>query len=182
MVLLSLIYLVGGSASASAAADDDSTSVSCLWSKVTNPPSTGSFCADHDGGHAYDAAKTNPITFGEAVCTTAPTRQSFNAALPSRAFFYGSDDGNHFVWCSNTCASGCAASMPQCNATYVRHCDGPPPTTPPAPPAPGVLGNLNLVDASPRGAACLDGSRPGYWIRKATSASVLGHHVLDLSV
>ena len=42
-----------------------------------------------------------------------------------------------------------------------------------------VLGNLTLVDQTGRGAACLDGSPPGYWFRAAASTvrgqGPLGH-------
>jgi hypothetical protein len=34
-----------------------------------------------------------------------------------------------------------------------------------------TLSGLTLVPQEPRGAACLDGSAPGYWIRNATVAS-----------
>jgi hypothetical protein len=34
-----------------------------------------------------------------------------------------------------------------------------------------TLPGLTLVPQEPRGAACLDGSAPGYWIRNATAAS-----------
>eukprot|EP00928_Gymnodinium_smaydae_P045833 TRINITY_DN30507_c0_g1_i1.p1 TRINITY_DN30507_c0_g1~~TRINITY_DN30507_c0_g1_i1.p1 ORF type:complete len:419 (-),score=38.08 TRINITY_DN30507_c0_g1_i1:94-1314(-) len=40
----------------------------------------------------------------------------------------------------------------------------------PSPVLPGRLGNRRLVNQATRGAACLDGSAPGYWIRTATVA------------
>jgi len=40
-----------------------------------------------------------------------------------------------------------------------------------APPTVETLGGLTLVDQAARGAACLDGSPPGYWMRRATVAA-----------
>jgi hypothetical protein len=40
---------------------------------------------------------------------------------------------------------------------------------PPSPP--GTIGGLTKVNAASRGAACLDGSAPGYWMRASTSKS-----------
>eukprot|EP00040_Diaphanoeca_grandis_P028198 m.162258 g.162258 ORF g.162258 m.162258 type:complete len:518 (-) comp31270_c0_seq1:36-1589(-) len=135
----------------------------CTWKQDIVQPKNGSFCSDFDVGHAVPA-NTDPVGFGEATCATAPSSGSFNSQLPSRAFFYGMDKQTTYVWCSNTCDSGCATSVPQCEAVYKRQCVGPPPPPPPAPP--GSIGGLVLVPQEPRGAACLDGTAPGYWMEK----------------
>jgi len=143
----------------------------CTWVKVGNQPATGTFCSDFDRGHAIPV-HTDPVAFGESVCTTATSAGSFNAQLPTRAFFYGQDKNATFVWCSNTCASGCATSELQCAAVYKRQCNGPAPPPPPTPPQPGSIGPLVLVQQEPRGAACLDGTAPGYYAEKGVGANV----------
>lgn len=129
----------------------------CTWTKVEQP-ANGTFCSDHDHGTRIPAGQS-PLAFGETTC------------LYHGGFFYGSDNGVRYVWCVETCPNGCGANMPQCEATYMRHCDGPPPTPPPAPPGPNTIGGLVLVPQGPRGAACLDGTAPGYWMEAATGTN-----------
>ena len=121
------------------------------WAKAEQA-STGGFCTDHDQGHVVPAG-TLPVAFGEKTCSTG------------EAFFYGEDAGKTYVWCAASCASGCGTDMPQCKALYRRKCDGA------APPPPDTIGGLVLVPQGPRGAACLDGSPPGYWMDEASAAS-----------
>lgn len=120
------------------------------WSPVEQN-ATGGFCTDHDQGHVVPAG-ADVVAFAEATCSL------------SRAFFFGQDGNTTYVWCADSCASGCGTDMPQCKALYMRECDG----APPAPP--GHIGGLVLVPQGPRGAACLDGSAPGYWMDKAGAA------------
>lgn len=42
----------------------------------------------------------------------------------------------------------------------------------------GQIGGLTFVDQTPRGAACLDGTAPGYWIREASTAEGASRWVL----
>ena len=129
----------------------------CSWTQVKQP-TNGSFCNDHDAGTKIPDGQS-PVAFGEHTC------------LYHGGFFYGTDDGVRYVWCVETCPNGCGSNMPQCEATYIRHCDGKPPTPPPAPPGPNTIGGLVLVPQGPRGAACLDGTAPGYWMRAATGSN-----------
>jgi hypothetical protein len=111
---------------------------------------TGGFCTDHGPGIVVPVGTTDIAALGEKTCSGV------------EAFFYGEDGGTTYLWCAATCASGCGADMPQCKALYKRHCDGT---------QPDKIGGLVLVPQGPRGAACLDGSPPGYWIDKAGATS-----------
>ena len=123
------------------------------WSKAKQT-STGGFCTDHDQGHIVPSSGTSSVTrFGEKTCSGG------------EAFFYGEDAGKTYIWCAAACASGCGTDMPQCKALYRRKCNGAPP------PPPDTIGGLVLVPQGPRGAACLDGSPPGYWMDQASAVS-----------
>lgn len=96
---------------------------------------------------------------------TAPSTKGYNARLAEQTFFYGMLEDVRYIWCANSCVTGCGYNNSQCEAVYRRKCVGPPS------PAPRQIGGLVLVPQEPRQAACLDGSAPGYWMERGMGAN-----------
>lgn len=104
-----------------------------------------------DGNTVYF---TNPSDTYVGVASTSPyLNYNTHASAPPCSFLTFNSTSK---WCR----------FPYCGEEEPAW--GPWPAPTPAPEPKQVLGGLTLVPQEARGAACLDGSAPGYWIRNAT--------------